>query len=231
MKDIGVRDINEASKLLCFQYSEKECCDSFRCKDWVELSKDTGYCNNFRHILHYKDLNLDNLDLNSLLTKAKAVQEYQNQCHHVTCQNVKCMGWIKIKKDLGYCVLDPGITEKYSTGVVEGATNFMQIKRVWDNTYDVLVKMLDETQKQVESNYSMEELGYIIIKVLSDLQEGEDSKDNFYYNLKSFIRMGTNDSILEVNEDFAILLTMFMMVGATLYKYMAIQEIAEKIIK
>lgn len=228
-KNISVHKVDEASKLLCIQAGDKYCSVD-KCDDWIVLSNNLGYCNVFNFLFRQRELKLDNVDFDSLLTTKEAKQEYADICVHQICHAAKCMGWVKIKEDWGCCIYDSNIAEKYNTEIVEGATNLMKIKRVWDVTYNVLVEMLNETQSSIENGYNYDEINYITIKVINDLISGHnDDKDNFYYTLKHFVKFNNEGEVLEIDSDFATMLGIFMMMGATMQRYLFIQNLAEKV--
>lgn len=210
-------------------------CDPTKCEDWFEIDNGVGYCEEVKFYLRAKDkhINYDNIDYDSLVKHSKAVAEYRDRDECTPCKINKCVGWIEYEDGLGICVKDGRAQEKYTTDIVEGATNFMQIKRLWDATYNIINHLGKESFEKIEKSYGREELKYYVMKMMTEIIkfEREQGKSNFYLDLVSFVKLGSDSEVIDIDENFLILLQTFMDFGVAIHKFIFVMDLAEVIKK
>ena len=218
----------EAREMFCFERLSK--CEGRNCATWVDVDGSIGYCCLIDSMLRNKEFELDNVDRKTLLTREKAISEYDFCDWLDECKTDKCVGWIDYGGGLGCCVKDHLIGEKYQTTVVEGATNFLKIKRVWDNSFKSILLLMKDITERIESDFNSEEISYVITLSIRDifreLSKDKDKGELFYF-LKNVARFDGNGDVVKVDDDFLDFVFWVMTMGAAMNRFLVVQDIAE----
>ena len=226
-KKFCIKTVDEARDLVCFNKDVR--CVGSDCNAWTAIDGKVGYCSLIESTLKNKQFDLDNVDRKTLLTFDRVKEEYKSNCVR-ECNANQCMGWIDCDEHMGFCIKDHLIGEKYTTGVVEGATNFLKIKRVWDNSFNMILCLMKEVTERLESNFNPEEISYLITLMVKDIYSEiskDEGKRDLFFVLKNLVRLDMDGGVIDLDDDFLDFMFLTMAMGTAMNRFLFAQDMAE----